>query len=45
MVSVITSISMPLEMFNKIDLSRGNISRSKFCLKLISEGIQILEEK
>jgi metal-responsive CopG/Arc/MetJ family transcriptional regulator len=40
MVSVITSISLPLDLLAKIDSARGNMSRSKFCHCMIEKGLE-----
>gem|GEM_PF-4024720 len=45
MVSVITSISIPLSLLNEIDESRGRVSRSKFCLGLIQQGLKQSREE
>ena len=45
MVKILTSISIPLKLFTEIDNKRGNIPRSKFCLKLIEAGWLHFEEQ
>lgn len=39
MVSIITSIALPLDLFEEIDSRRGKVSRSKYCLNLMQIGL------
>ena len=43
MVTILTSVSLPLELFHKIDQKRGKIPRSRYCRKLIEIGLEKIE--
>jgi metal-responsive CopG/Arc/MetJ family transcriptional regulator len=45
MVAKVVGISVPQELLEKIDTQRGDISRSKYILRLIEEGYRQREKK
>ena len=39
MTAILVSVAVPLELYKKIDQKRGTIPRSRFCKKLIEDGL------
>lgn len=44
MPAILTSVSIPLEIYNEVNRLKGQNSRSRFCLKLIELGLKQYKE-
>ncbi len=44
-IAKIVSVSLPIKFVQKIDDSRGDISRSKFVHRLLEKGFEMIENE